>query len=453
MKRPIAVILLLLGFGTSFAFASSLDCIPQSEMAVISENFKQFQYLADKEFCNDDSQTWHLLSSLMFMRQTRFSESMHPSQDEFFSGRFAGNWYEYFIGRINHIEVVSNCPKGTIAYVYMSGGSTMYACPLALSSQLSALDRTSVMMHEARHIDGFPHIECSRGPRKGLAGACDEAISDGGSYAVTVETYAQLSKYAEGLHPAIKAYARASAILYASETFDKPVRMQKTQKLMLFAGAGDQYLMNPKSLELEESGRLPLYGKVTLRGPHLILFPAQKELPAQFLFAQAEGTIAQSPPLFANDYNEQSVVERERFLDLHMATQWQARLEPRSVIMACNPKSDEKQTLPLPSGLSAQNFIYPNGYSRESSVGHVMTREGEVVEIGCRSLRAYIKKSSIKLDRAYTSLFQVSGDTFGVSEGSLYKVKGRRSELQRIGLEGSIFDMTFYENYNFFDAE
>lgn len=451
MKFAAVVALILLAVDVTFA--SDRQCISQSEMADISSHFKQFEPLSSAEYCDDDSQTWHLLSSLMFMRQTRFSESMARSQDEFFSGRFAGNWYDYFIGRIDRLEVVPNCRKGTIAYVYLQGDSTMYTCPLALSSQLSALDRTSVMMHEARHIDGFPHIDCSRGPRKGLPGACDEAISDGGSYAVTVETYAQLSKYAEGLHPALKAYARASAILYASETFDKPVRMQKVQKLMVFAGAGDQYLYSPKGNQLEEAGSLPVYGKITLRGPHMILFPSQKELPSQFVFAHNAGSISQSPPMFANDYNEQSVTERERFLDLHMATQWQARLEYRSAIMACNPLTEGKLNVPLPNGLSAVSFIYPNGYSRESSVVHLMTREGKIVEVGCRDQRPYVKESNLQFDRSYVRMYQVAGETFGLSEGSLYKIKGRRSEPVRTGLEGSIFDMVYYENYNFFDAE
>ena len=74
-------------------------------------------------------------------------------------------------------------------------------------------------MHEARHIDGYPHITCSKGPRKGLQGACDNRITDTGSYDVTVETYAQMAEYSPNLHPALRAYSKASAVIYADEAF------------------------------------------------------------------------------------------------------------------------------------------------------------------------------------------------------------------------------------------
>ncbi len=102
------------------------ECVPQAEVQEISKHFRQFEQFAGADFCNDDSQSWHLLSSIVFMRQTKFDDNMTPSQDELFTGRFAKSWYDYFIGRIDELSVVSSCPKGVIAYVYMFGDKTMY---------------------------------------------------------------------------------------------------------------------------------------------------------------------------------------------------------------------------------------------------------------------------------------------------------------------------------------
>lgn len=209
--------------------ARAADCIPASEMNEIASKFTQFKNLAGKEYCYDDSSTARLLAGIMFMRQTKFSSSMPASSDEMFSGKFASNWWNYFTGRINKFNVQSNCPKGAGAFVQPAfGGKTMFVCPLMLSDAFSALDSASVYMHEARHIDGFPHTTCTNGPRKGLQGACDTRIADGGSYAVTVETYAQIARYGESVHPAMKAYSKASSLIYAFEAFEYPVRINFT---------------------------------------------------------------------------------------------------------------------------------------------------------------------------------------------------------------------------------
>ena len=142
------------------------NCVPQSEMAEIAKSFPQFQQYASKEYCYDGGQDSHLIAGIVFMRSTQFDKNMVRSGDELFSGKFASSWWNYFIGRINQFEVDDSCPKGVVAYVFAFGGKTMYACSAALTDQFTPLDLASVFMHEARHIDGYPHITCSHGPRQ-----------------------------------------------------------------------------------------------------------------------------------------------------------------------------------------------------------------------------------------------------------------------------------------------
>ncbi|NJM09714.1 MAG: hypothetical protein HC883_02110, partial [Bdellovibrionaceae bacterium] len=135
---------LFLVFAGLSAFAQSApNCISQAEMTAISSHFRQFEPLKGAEYCLDESPTSRLLAGIMFMRKTAFAPSMPNSSDDLFSGKFSGDWYQYFIGRIDAFEVQSSCPKGVIAYVYFFGTS-MYVCPMALTPNYTSLDLASV---------------------------------------------------------------------------------------------------------------------------------------------------------------------------------------------------------------------------------------------------------------------------------------------------------------------
>lgn len=429
-----------------------VDCIAQSEMKTIASHFKQFASLANADFCNDNSKNWHLVSSIMFMRKTQFSQTMPPSKDELFSGKFSNSWYNYFIGRINKLEVVGDCPKGVIAYVYAFGSKTMFTCPMALTDSFSSLDRASVMMHEARHIDGFPHITCSHGARKGLQGACDTTISNGGSYAVTVETYAQLAKYAEGLHPALKAYAKSSAVIYADEAFETPVKIQRAENLLVLTNTLDFYSMNIEKNEIKRLGKVPAEGRIVRRGQHMVLFPTDKTLKAQYVFANNEGELTQSPSDFITEYNAQTPEQKESLVDLHIGAQWSARVYKNKVTFVCDPKSTATKDIQLPNGLVAASIIYPDGYARDKDTVNLTTGTGDILEIGCVNKQAVLKASTLKLDQQYLRIHKAAGQVFGLaSDAKLYKLESDRSTPTATILDGSIIEIVPQQGFDFFE--
>ena len=453
MKIINSIFLAVITFGfitTAQADDVSADCIPQSEMKVIAGHFNQFANLANAQFCNDDSKNWHLLSSLMFMRKTQFSPNMPVSKDELFTGRFANNWYDYFIGRINELEIVNDCPKGVIAYVYMFG-NTMYTCPMALTKSFSSLDRASVMMHEARHIDGFPHITCSKGARKGIQGACDKKIADGGSYAVTVETYAQLAKYAEGIHPAMKAYAKSSAIVYADEAFESPVRINRDEKLLVLDSNSDFHALNVQTNELTKLGKAVATGKIVKRAQHMIIFPTDKTIKAQYIFANDEGSIEQSPSDFIAEYNAQTPEQKANLVDMHIGAQWTARVYKTQVTVACDPRAPGTTDLKLPAGQVAANLVYPDGYARDTYTAHIVTEAGALFEVSCANKQASLKPSTLRLDQPYARIHKANGQVFGLTtEGKLYKIAGGRSTPVLTALDGAIVEITPQQTFEFF---
>lgn len=464
MKIVLAVLTLALSVGATTVANAQIKvpdqptanepakCVSKAEMQEIASHFSQFAPQANADYCYDGSAVSNLIASLMFMRHTAFSPTMNPSKDELFTGRFAKSWYEYFIGRIDTLEIVASCPKGVVAYVYAFGGKTMYACPLALTDTFSALDRASVFMHEARHIDGYPHITCSKGPRQGINGACDKKISDGGSYAVTVETYAQIAKFATELHPALKAYARSSAVVYADEAFETPVKINRTESLLVLNSDLEFHSLNVASGAATALGKAPTAGHIIHRAQHLVLFPDDKTLKAEYVFAKGEGRIEQSPGDAFTEYNNQTPEEKANLVDFHSGAQWSARVFKTSIRMACDPTSAATSDLAMQAGEVASNLIYVNGYDRGVYSTNLVSKSGAIYELGCANKKAYLKAASLKLDQNYKRLYKVSGRTVGLTEeGKLFLVDGGKSTALANDL-GTVWEIVPYQTFEFFET-
>lgn len=430
-------------------FSASADCIPQAEMSTIASHFRQFDNLKNAEYCLDDSPTSRLLAGIMFMRKTVFAAQMPNSADELFSGKFANDWYGYFIGRIDKFEVQSSCPKGVVAYVYFFGTS-MYVCPTALTPNFTSLDLASVFMHEARHIDGFPHMTCSHGPRQGLQGACDTRISDGGSYAVTVETYAQIAKYASEVHPALRAYSRASSVIYADEAFENKVRVDRTPQFLIMSNTGEFNTVNTQG-QLKRLGNSPAVGQISLRAQHMVLYPDDKNLKAKYLFVNNEGEINQEAGDIAIEYNGQTPQQRSNWVGVHISAQWTSKVFKNKVVFTCDPRAATVSEVAL-NGEIAANIVYPNGYDRAAASASLVTESGRVFDFGCQGTSAFVRPSNLTLDQPYKRIQKAGSDLVGLGQdGKLYKITGSSSSPISTSLDGRIHDLVPYPSYSFFD--
>lgn len=450
MKTSLATLIFLL-VGT---IASAQECISQQEMQEISQDFKQFKNIANKEFCYDNSQTANLLASIMFMRKTAFSPDMKRSEDELFSGRFSSSWYKYFTERISDMNIPSNCPPGVGAYVY-GFGSTMYVCPMLLTANFTALDRASVFMHEARHMDGFRHITCRTGPRAGISGACDNRISDEGSYAVTVETYAQIAKYAVDLHPALKAYSMSSAAIYANETFDTPARVDAKPILVLMNEAGQFFSLNLEGkTEIKKLGQSPSPGRIVMRGQHMILFPEDKTLPAKYVFTKNEGDIAQSAGDAILEYNGLTPAQKADHKDMIIGAQWNARVYSNKIRFVCNAQSPSTSDVALPAGTTAGRILHLDGYKRESKLSYLISEEGSVLEFGCANSKPYIKAAAITLDQKYKRAYKVANRVFAINQdGEFFEIaSGKSSKIQLPAEVGGVFELAPQQTYDFIES-
>ncbi len=449
-------LLLLISFVISFAgiSAQAANCISAEDMTDIASHFSQFSNLSGKEFCHDGSETANLLASLMFMRKNQFAADMKPSTDELFSGKFANSWYKYFTERINEMTIDTGCPKGVAAYVYGFGGNTMYVCSAALNDNFSALDRASIFMHEARHIDGYPHITCSTGPRKGLQGACDSKISDTGSYAVTVETYAQLAKYSSDLHPALKAYARSAAVIYADEAFETPVRVQRETQLLLMTEAKDLLgLKIGSSGPLENLGQTPALGHIIMRAQHMVLLPDDRTLPMKYFFVKNVGEIAQSPGDAFTEYNAQTPAQRSEFVDFQSGTLWNAKVYKSKIVFSCDPRSAAKSEQTF-NGSKAVGIMHLTGYDRNARMNFVATEDGSIYEFGCNEqLNSFLRPSTVKVDQHFKRIHKTGDGLVGLaSDGRIYQLKDSKSLPLKTAVDGQIHEIAPRQVFNFFDS-
>lgn len=438
--------------GLNAAAQTGENCISQQEMNEIASHFTQFSSLANKgDVCLTDSPQDRLLTGIMFMRKTRFAANMPNSADELFSGKFASNWYQYFVGRIDAFEVEDSCPKGVVAFVYFFGNS-MYVCPMALTANFTSLDLASVFMHEARHIDGFPHITCSRGPRAGIQGACDQRISDGGSYSVTVETYAQLAKYAQDIHPALKAYARASSVIYADEAFETPVRVDKQPQFMVMTNNQEFHLVRVNgSVSTQQLGHAPALGHIAMRAQHMVLYPDDKSLKAKFVFARDEGELNQEAGDTAVDYNSLSPQQRANWVDVHIGAQWNTKIYKDKITFACDPRAATTRDLPT-SGEVPVAALYPNGYDRAASSAHLLMESGKIFEFGCSGGSPFLRASSVTFDQTFKRIYKAGNETVGLGQdGKLYRIQGSTSTPLSTSLDGRIYELVPNNNYSFFD--
>jgi hypothetical protein len=451
MKMTTLITGLLITFLGATAF--SADCVSKAEMTEIASHFTQFSELAKKDFCFDGTQTSNLISAIMFMRKTPFAADMKKSSDELFSGRFASGWYNYYIGRINDITVQSSCPKGVAAYVMAFGGRTMYVCPALLTDNFSSLDRASVMMHEARHIDGFPHMMCSHGAREGIQGACDNKISDGGSYAVTVETYAQLAKYATDLNPALKAYARSSAVIYADEAFETPARVDRSSQLLVMSQSGELSGLTIGSNTLEPLGKSPALGHIVMRAQHMVLFPEDRTLPANFLFVNNAGLISQSAGDAAMEYNGMTPAQRADYVDLHIGAQWFAKIYKTKIAFSCSATANALSEITFP-GVNAVGILDLNGYDRTLKIDYVMTDSGKLFEFGCtENSTSFLRPSNVVLDQKFKRVHKVDNTIIGLTnDGHLFKLENGKSTAIPTSIDGQIYEIAPRQTFNFFDA-
>lgn len=422
-------------------------CISAADMTQIAKDFKQFANLSGKEYCNDGSETAYLLAGIHYIRKVQFTQPMTNSPDELFKGTFAGDWYKYTTNLVKTFVIEKSCPQGVIAFVYgFFHQNTMHVCPLALTASFTPLDLASVFMHEARHIEGYPHVTCSQGPRAGLNGACDKKISDAGSYAVTVETYAQLGQYGKDIHPAFRALAQTSSLIYAAESFQTQVTINKEEAFLALNSDREMFQIDASLKTAKQIGKTANYGQFAKSKMGLVFIPEDKNLAMSRIFENGEVS-----PL-TSEYNDNAAT-RASVVDYYFAWTWNARVEKTKVKFFCdkrqNPtKANEVQL----GGGEALSIVYTEGYAPDKNYAYVNTTKG-VVKISCEGGAGKIASANnVAVDADVKRIHKAASTMLGLTnDGELINLSNNSTRVD-LGL-GRIIDVTSFTRATFFDKK
>lgn len=162
-------------------------------------------------------------------------------------GIFAEGVYNFLKSRIRTIrfeneETAHFCLNpGVAAFVDVKMPNTIRVCP-SYSDVGSNLVLAQILLHEARHVDGHPHVLCGQGEfANGWVYACDEKIEDQGSYAVGAE-FLKVVIQSEGLPESLRNEARGLLFADLISRFNQlPFGLKRGALLKSRAGAAYFY--------------------------------------------------------------------------------------------------------------------------------------------------------------------------------------------------------------------
>lgn len=205
-------------------FAEDPACLNEAAISDIKLSIKvETRDIEKFDRCVPKTNTYKIFQALSLFKNIRFRHSLEI-KEPFDQGILPSDFWTYFKERAHQVVDERKFCDGSNAYV--NGGSKdgiIHICGPFYMDQMNAYERAIIMLHEARHFEGFRHTACKRGPRAGMEKACDDKISDKGSYAVTVEGISKMATFADNLPPATKNLLKYMAIWWTDVAFNEVV--------------------------------------------------------------------------------------------------------------------------------------------------------------------------------------------------------------------------------------
>lgn len=213
----------------------SVSCFNQSQADQYVNDFNiNVKSFGGAELCNGRSDFKKLINDLSVIEAGRFQKS--PQQG------LIGN----FVDSDKYYSWVSQQTRGMtrgmdnpVATAYNAGG---YFTMQNAWANLSTLGRVGVLIHEARHSQGYYHERCKFGPYSDTrTSGCDKDFSSGGAHAIEMEYYARVSTQGQNFHPVYKAMARLMAMARSNFIFNKSPLI-KREGLVVQSDVGEYWI-------------------------------------------------------------------------------------------------------------------------------------------------------------------------------------------------------------------
>lgn len=182
----------------------------------------QVSDVAQFDRCQPTTHTYLVLQALSLIKTMRYTDDSLAAP--FSQDILPGDFWTYFSTRVNKVQEEDSCPPNVLAFVYgILHDGVVHVCPQMMDASFLKYERAETMLHEARHFEGYSHVTCIRGNRKGQSGACDDTVEEKGSYAVTVEVLTKMALNAKDIPKVQQTLLKTLAVSYANDVFNTPV--------------------------------------------------------------------------------------------------------------------------------------------------------------------------------------------------------------------------------------
>jgi len=200
-------------------------CLSRERVAEVNRDFTfvsniEAEKVSDFDLCDQELLITKVYRAILFLKDL---PPLTIQRDRFDQGILEGTPYEFFKKRVKAIrlEPDSNpdCHGGdSAAFVKPGRDHVMHVCAASQPGELLWIATT--LIHEARHVDGYPHKSfCSHGRLQGNPG-CDDRYDYRGAYSAEVEFNVRLSR-TEALPPEIRHQARGLAVMTLLENINE----------------------------------------------------------------------------------------------------------------------------------------------------------------------------------------------------------------------------------------
>lgn len=455
MKSVVSIIGMLFLFGQpSMADDTTADdqCLDKEKVDLIRDVLSLPEE-AEEEFdlCDPKLPAYQLMESLVEIYTIRFKEA--DLGTPYNQGILSTDFWEYFSERVDTIVNESECDRA-VAYVYPFDPGVVHICPPFYQNML-AQERAEVMLHEARHFDGYRHVTCTRGPRKGIAGACDKAIDQKGSYAVTVESLAKMAMLGEGLTAAERSLTKITALGLANETFNVPVVPHDLGALYLTNGKGESFFYHQESKELKPAPTVDTGAmRVVSRNVALALFPNDRSDAATLDVFSNKLNLLPGMGSFSLKYNETEQDKRPEVVDIVNAPYATASVT-REHIQARLAGTTDPTEIDTPWSIRA---IYTSTELGENNTDsfYALSDEGKIYRVKLLRGQKYEITETALSTEGFRSLVVFDEQRVGLNDAGQLLVSKEGTWIPYPGLEDKEFQSVtrpFYWTEYFVDTE
>ena len=257
---------------------------PQCFDAKMAKRFmSQFQISSEEfdfaDLCNQNSSGVQVLESLRTIEAAQFREMERPHPLDV--GIVNEPYFEFLKSRIKKIANRGCASDDGVIACVRPQEPIMRLQSLFFDLKTPSIVRVSTVIHEAKHIEGFTHVDCVAGPLAGSSGGCDLSFRQKGAYAVELEFYTRVALRGSNFHPAVKALARSTAIALMEENFNE--RPAKSVQALAFTDFKDGHLVIFDGLKIQHFPKaIARHSKLIARNTGLAILPFERTESAWF---------------------------------------------------------------------------------------------------------------------------------------------------------------------------